>query len=678
MQGQSAVYLATGITSKKRGMYCSHPVYAQEGSTPLGVAVIKAAIDPLEKDFTDAYEGVVILADPHGVIFLSNRPEWLYRFVWKPTPEAIREISETRQFGEGPWEWTGLKIDSDAHATDQYGQRYVVYKRSIDNYPGWSVICLQSFRAITGKVSLSLIKMTGFVVATICAFTGLLILFLYWKGSHLIARRKAAEAALRESEETALALLNAPTESALLLDTSGTILAVNKTTEERFCRSSRELIGLCAFDLFSPEVARSRRAYHDDVVQKGQPLRYEDEREGRWLNTNVYPVFDLQGKVVRVAIFSRDVTDQRRAEEGLRLAKEELTRYSKELERRVKKRTQEITGILRHVPAAVFLKDQHCRYTLVNPRFEELFGISDHEIRGKSDHDLFPKPEADRFTASDLEVLHEGRSSQAEGQFPHQDGTRTYLVIKFPLYDEEEEVSGLCGIATDITPLKKAQDQLRRLSARIMSSQEKERTAIARELHDELGQLLTALRIDLVWILERLKELDPKGAERAQAMCELIDGTIDEVRNISIRLRPGVLDDLGLIPALEWYTSDFEKRTGITCRFLHADVSSVNDAVATAAYRIAQEALTNVTRHSAAGDVDVALGRSNGWLTLSIVDKGRGFNPRNLSDSAALGIAGMRERAVLVGGSLEIHSEPGKGTAVFFRVPIQGGKERIL
>ena len=130
---------------------------------------------------------------------------------------------------------------------------------------------------------------------------------------------------------------------------------------------------------------------------------------------------------------------------------------------------------------------------------------------------------------------------------------------------------------TDITPLKRAQNQLRKLSANIIQSQENERSAIALELHDELGQMLTALRMDSVWLKEHYAGKDAKAAERAAGMSALIDRTIDNVKSMAIRLRPGVLDDLGLIAALDWYTKDFEKRTGIFCRFDHCDELPVNN-----------------------------------------------------------------------------------------------------
>jgi signal transduction histidine kinase len=155
-------------------------------------------------------------------------------------------------------------------------------------------------------------------------------------------------------------------------------------------------------------------------------------------------------------------------------------------------------------------------------------------------------------------------------------------------------------------------------------------------------------------------------------MCELIDKTIEEVRGIAIRLRPGVLDTLGLVDALEWYATDFERRTAISCTFDPAGVPAVTDALATAAYRIAQEALTNVARHSGANRVHLALAADNGHLVLSVADDGCGFNTAVLNETEALGVAGMRERAVLVGGELFVFSTPGAGSRVEFRVPLKG------
>jgi PAS domain S-box-containing protein len=195
----------------------------------------------------------------------------------------------------------------------------------------------------------------------------------------------------------------------------------------------------------------------------------------------------------------------------------------------------------------IFIKDRDGRYSLVNSRFEELFGIKNDDIKGKTDYDVMAEQVAEQFQASDLKVLSEKRSHQLDEHIPQPDGLRTYLAVKFPIYDESGTISGICGILNDITAVKKAQDRLRRLSGSIMANQEKERSAIARELHDELGQVLTALRMEAVWIQKRLQKTDPQASERALTMCQLIDKNIEDVRGLAFRLRPGVLDDLGLV-----------------------------------------------------------------------------------------------------------------------------------
>jgi len=203
-----------------------------------------------------------------------------------------------------------------------------------------------------------------------------------------------------------------------------------------------------------------------------------------------------------------------------------------------------------------------------------------------------------------------------------------------------------------------------------MANQEKERTAIARELHDELGQVLTALRMDAVWLQDRFKKEGLKGVERATAMCALIDTTIEDVRSLAIRLRPGVLDDLGLVDALEWFTGEFERRARIPCILTSDAIPAIDDTLATAAYRIAQEALTNVARHAKASRAEVIIQLESGQLLLTVSDDGCGFQPLEISETEELGLAGMRERASLVGGTLKVDSQPHHGTRVCFQVDL--------
>jgi len=494
-----------------------------------------------------------------------------------------------------------------------------------------------------------------------------------------IEERKRAEAELKRTKEYLENVIGNSVDAIGIVDRHGRFILWNLRAAEIYGYQFDELAGKTAFDLYPDREALKRMLAN--LRREGVVREYEigmRKKDGNIvpMDISISLLRDDQGRTIGSVCVARDLSKRKKTEMELKRAKEELSRYSKDLERQVKRRTREITSILKYTPAMVYLKDKDCCYKLVNSRFEELFHINNEEIQGKSDYDIFPEKVADQLRSSDLQVLMKQQPRQVEEPIPHKDGIHTYLTVKFPIYDDEGLINGLCGISTDITELKKAQEQLRRLSGSIMASQEKERTAIARELHDELGQVLTALRMDSVWLAAHIKngDGDARAAERAAKMCELIDATIDEVRGLATRLRPGVLDHLGLIDALEWYAAEFAKRTGITCSFQSVNIPKVDDIVATAAYRIAQEALTNVARHSYATQAHITLKTDAGTLTLAVIDNGRGFNLRTIAEMECLGLAGMRERASLIGGSLEIKSKPQKGTQVYFKLPLKGLK----
>jgi PAS domain S-box-containing protein len=489
-----------------------------------------------------------------------------------------------------------------------------------------------------------------------------------------IEERKKTEDELKRIKEYLENVINNSVDAIGIVDRRGRFILWNHRAEEIYGFSFQELADKTAFELYADTAELNlmlSKLRAEGVVREYEIVMKKSDGSIVPMDISISLLKDDQGRTIGSVCVARDLSERKKNELELKRARDELRRYSQDLERQVRERTRAITSILRYTPAVVYIKDKYSRYRLINPRYEELFGIKNDEIQGKSDHDIFPPEVAGQFRTNDLRVLSQKRSLQVEEQVPQKDGVHTYLSVKFPLYDEQGNTDGLCGISTDITELKKAQEQLRLLSGSIMASQEKERAAIARELHDELGQVLTALRMDAVWLSERLKDKDAQAAARSLTMCDLIDKTIDEVRALATRLRPGVLDDFGLIDALDWYTKYFAQRTGITCIYKHLNMPQVDDLVATAAYRIAQEALTNVARHAFATRVKIDLQVRGGLLTLCVSDNGRGFAPRKLADSDCLGLAGMRERAGLLGGSLELQSKPGKGTKVFFRLPLE-------
>jgi PAS domain S-box-containing protein len=246
----------------------------------------------------------------------------------------------------------------------------------------------------------------------------------------------------------------------------------------------------------------------------------------------------------------------------------------------------------------------------------------------------------------------------------------TYAVHVEPLLNAAREITGTVGIALDITERKKIEDALRALAARLQSVREEERKKVAREIHDELGQALTAIKIDLVSLIREPLVDQQQQWNRTHSVLKLVDQTIQTVRRIATELRPGILDDLGLVAALEWAAEEFEARTGTKCRLdLPVDDIEIDQDRATAMFRIFQETLTNVARHASASQVDVRLAREDGDLSLEVRDNGRGIPEEKLSNSASLGILGMRERAVLLGGELTISGAPGKGTTLRVRIP---------
>jgi PAS domain S-box-containing protein len=488
-----------------------------------------------------------------------------------------------------------------------------------------------------------------------------------------IEDRKRAEIELKRIKEYLENVIENSADAIGIVDRQGKVILWNRRAAEIYGYEQEELAGKTAFVLYADRTELDRMLKElrkNEFVREFEILMKKRDGSVVPMDLSLSLLKDEMGKTIGSVCVARDLSGLKRNELALKAARDELRRYSKNLERQVRERTREITGILEYTPSVVYIKDKYGRYSLVNSRFEELFNIKGEHVYGKTDRDLFPAEIADRLRSSDFETLSKRRPCQIEEAVPRDDGLHTYLSVKFPLYDEQGQPSSVCGISTDITELKKVQDKLRLLSASIMNSQEKERTAIARELHDELGQVLTALRMDSAWLLKRLQGIDATGAERAHAMCRLVDKTIDDVRNIALRLRPGVLDDLGLIAALEWFAADFEKRTEIVCVFRHLNVQKVDNIVATAAYRIVQEALTNVARHALASRVDVSLKRRGKVLLLTVVDNGVGFEVGKIDGSEALGIAGMRERANLAGGALEIRSRPGKGVRMQCKLPV--------
>jgi signal transduction histidine kinase len=271
-----------------------------------------------------------------------------------------------------------------------------------------------------------------------------------------------------------------------------------------------------------------------------------------------------------------------------------------------------------------------------------------------------------------------GHTFRVQYRMVRPDGTLRVLQARGqPEWDQAGRMTRIYGTGQDITELREAEEglersrqQLRALSAHLQSVREEERTRIAREIHDELGQALTALKLDVA-SLARKSANDPFIEERTRSMVELINETIQTVRRIATELRPAILDDLGLPAALEWQTHEFQKRTGLACELKIDPELKVAPAPSTALFRVFQETLTNITRHAHATAVTIYLGQQHGHVVLEVRDNGVGIAENQVSGLRSLGITGMRERVQLLGGDIQLAGIPGQGTTVRIHVPAQ-------
>lgn len=322
---------------------------------------------------------------------------------------------------------------------------------------------------------------------------------------------------------------------------------------------------------------------------------------------------------------------------------------------------------------------QHQRMTIVNDAYARQYGVPLEELIGKTPAD---------FYAHDLGAGKAGWRAMFDAGHLHtetderrMDGSPVRIEGHYVcIYDDRGRITGHLGIQRDITDrhraaeeIARSQAELRALAARLESVREEERTRIARELHDELGQALTALKLDLSWMEHQLaRHAQSELGDRFTSLLARLDEVAVSVRRIVTELRPSVLDQLGLPDAVEWQAYDFARRTGLVLDLdVQASGASPPDAVASAVFRMLQEALTNVARHAHATRVRVALRVDPHLLSLQVCDDGRGITTRELRGTHSLGLLGLRERAIACGGTIEITGAAGTGTTVSLQLPLR-------
>jgi PAS domain S-box-containing protein len=322
-------------------------------------------------------------------------------------------------------------------------------------------------------------------------------------------------------------------------------------------------------------------------------------------------------------------------------------------------------------PAVIYVKDTKGRYLLVNRRWEALFDATRSEAKGKTDEALFPSMEyLEVFRTHDRQVLDSKTTMVFEESVRIGKEFRLFDSLRFPLLESAGMPEAVCGVLIDVT---ERQIQLRTLTAGLLTSQEEEWSRIARELHDDLNQWLAFLVVEVERLEQRLAESPDLVRRGLQALRSRTVDLSESVRRMAHQLHPAVLDDLGLEPALRSYCAEFSRIAKIPVTFSCEGLpQSPPPDVALCLYRVAQEALRNIGKHSRAPDARVELEVADDGVRLSVADSGVGFHPDAARRARGLGIASMQERVRLVNGSIRIESEPGKGTRITVQVPQRG------
>jgi PAS domain S-box-containing protein len=538
-------------------------------------------------------------------------------------------------------------------------ERRVEFKRLLDQHDTVRGFEFEAYRKDRSKVWMS------DNVRAVRDESGTLV---YYEGiTEDITERKRAEAALRESEERYRDLVENTHELICTHDLDGLILSANPAASAAVGYDLDEQVGKKTIrDLLAPEVKDQFDEYmaklRKDGTTSGIMLVQTKSGERRvWEYYNSLRTEGVATPIVRG--MARDITEQRRAEKAMSDLGQEL----------------ELT--MNSMQEGIHRVDLQGKIVFENAAAAHMLGWEVSELLGKRGHPTMhhTRPDGTPYPEEECPIyatFRDGISRHVPDEvFWRQDGTSFPVeYMSAPMRNDRGEIFATVVTFRDITERKRAQQALLTYSRRLLEAQEAERGRIARELHDQIGQMLTALKLNLHAIQSA------RSGNEAWRLIEdnlkMLDEALEQVRDLSVDLRPLLLDDLGLVTALRWYVDRQARRTGVVAEFTSDSLDPdlrFSAELETACFRIAQEALTNVARHANAKLVTVRLSRDEQHLHLSIEDDGVGFDsesPRGHAVGATLGLRGMDERAKALGGRVRIESTRNNGTRVFVELPI--------
>lgn len=511
--------------------------------------------------------------------------------------------------------------------------------------------------------------------------------------SRNITKRIQTENALKESERRFRLLFERAPLGYQSLDETGRILDVNEAWLETFGYNVENVIGKDFFTFISSEFRKDFKKKFMKFKTVDQIDSFELEIKKADGSTIIVTLngkvgFEKNSKVKQMHCILNDITHQRAAEIAL-----------KESEAKYRSLYSMVRLMCDNVPDLIWAKSLNGKYIFANKAIcnkllnardtDEPIGMTDlfFADRERNSHADNPKYHTFGEICQDSDsIVIRNRKSQRFDEFGNVKNKFLFLdVYKAPFWDENGEMIGTVGCGRDVTHEKrleedrkavekeliKSREILRNLFANLQSVREEERTRISREIHDELGQALTALKMDLYWLDGKLSDDDHGYKQKLESMIELLNFTIQCVKKISSDLRPGLLDDLGLTAAIEWQADEFQKHSGINvCIDEIPEEVNIDPEKATAIFRIFQETLTNVARHAKASEIKISMKTDDKKVRLKVSDNGIGIPKGKITDAKSLGLIGMHERVHPFNGRVRIQGIKNKGTTLTMTIPL--------
>jgi PAS domain S-box-containing protein len=471
-------------------------------------------------------------------------------------------------------------------------------------------------------------------------------------------------ARLRESD-TKYRLLSEQTGVGIgIYSPEGKILFFNEKALQNLDGKSEDFIGKTLVEAFGEQAGMEFTNRVRKVIKTGKNFDSEDylttSKDTRWFLSNHSIIVDSNGDVAGVQIVSHDITELKRIESALK----QSSSYNRSL----------IEASLD--PLVTIGPDG--KIMDVNKATQDVTGYSRQKLIGTDFSAYFTNPA--KAQSGYEEVFSKGFVRDYLLEIKNRKGELIPVLYNATLYrDEEGEITGVFAAARDISELKKAEEklektanELRELSRHVEDLMETEKTQIAHDLHDDLGQKLTALNMDISWLKSRIGVQSRTVENKMLGMSQLLNDSFESLRKISYGLRPSILDNLGLYPSIEWLLSEFKKSTGInySLSFIPKE-KEIDNKISLVVFRIIQESLTNVARHSRATKVTVKIKLDSEKLKLIVVDNGIGFDSGVLKKRQSFGLLGMQERARFYGGEFVIRGKRGEGTVVSLDIPVK-------